>query len=121
MKILNQLNRFYGQNLYIATPVATVAIAMLELLRGSSNTLQAVAFVVMSLVSVEFAAFYFKSNKSSITYCLIELYLLYYVGFLAVANHISISDGTWFFFICTVLFGVFFILSFNIFEKCRTK
>lgn len=121
MKILEKLNLIYGKFLYILTPITTLVIAALEIFGGNNDGLHVLAYIVMGFVSISFMGFYMMSKKRNIVFCLIELFMLYYVTFLSIAHHVEISDSIWCIFIFTAMFGLVFILTFQKFynKKCR--
>lgn len=114
MKILEKLNLIYGKFLYLIVPGLTVGIAILAILDNrDTSILNSVANIVMGFISISFLGFYMMSQKQNIVYFLIEIYLFYYTTFLFVANKMKFGDFAWIIFICTAIFGLFFILFLN--------
>ena len=93
----------------------TLMIAIMEVLYELQNgdLMHMIANITMGFVSVSFCGFYLMSEKEKVDYCLIELYLFFYVIFLALDNHLHFSGIFWIIFLPCAIIGIIFIIFLN--------
>ena len=96
-------------------PMITLMIAIMEVLYELENgaLMHIIANITMGFVSVSFCGFYLMSEKEKVDYCLIELYLFFYVIFLALDNHLHFSGIVWIIFLPCAIFSMIFIIFLN--------
>ena len=115
MRMLDKINAFYSKFLYIAIPVITLSISVIEVFYEIKNgdMMHILAYIFMGFVSLSFFGFYLMSDKQKVGYCFIELYLFIYTIFLALDNHIHFNDIVWIIFLPCAIISAFLIILFN--------
>lgn len=113
MRKLNGFNIFYRKYLYIIIPLITLMIAIIEVSYEINNgdMMHILANICMGFISLSFWGFYLMSDKQRTDYCLIELYLFFYIVFLALDNHIHFNDIVWLVFLpCAIICAILIII-----------